>query len=200
MVKVKYVIATIVLMAMVVSIMVWTPSIVAEAPRMVVSADVSPLIGTVDTGYVHWNQSVVRVAWKGEYTARDAEILEETWFELEQATGLKFVVVDPVRGKPEILVEFNEPAGFGFPWEENWAGLTSIGWYPKGDISPCVMVYISTTSTMDESRKTCIQHEIGHAMGLGHINDGVAVMNSYIDGTQDYTAEDLKFLHMIYNK
>lgn len=166
-------------------------------PATVVS---SPYIGVVPNGYVHWAQPDIKVAWKGEYTDADESYIQECLFELEQNTGERFIVVDPLKGKPDILLTFATPDNMGFTWESNWAGLTSEGWYQTGNISPCVMVYISTVSSLNPNeRENCIKHELAHAMGTGHIDSTNSVLNPSILGNYEFTVEDVTLLHKIYN-
>lgn len=160
----------------------------------------SPYIGIVQSGYVHWMTPTIKVAWKGQYTDIDESIIQECLFELEQSTGRRFDIVDSVTGKPDILITFNTPDHMGFPWENNWAGLTSIGWYPNGAIAPGSMIYISTISTLtDNERENCIKHELAHAMGAGHIDSTSSIMNPSITGLREYSSEDITLLNKIYS-
>lgn len=149
------------------------------------------LLRDEDGGPVRWNPcQTITWSWPGARSS-DKALMRKAVSELSRATRIPFAYV---RSRPEIRVAYSRAvSGYG----QGGASFGSGGYYARG--------YVSITSRFKKksyvsanTRYATYLHELGHAIGLGHVSSRKQIMYPTILGrVRHYQAGDLHGLRVL---
>jgi hypothetical protein len=159
-----------------------------------------------DGSYARWNpcQSVkVKVNFTGAQSharAAFANAIEQA----RQATGLDLVVTEvtstPAPANGELVVRWGTSADHS-SLTGSVLGIGGFSYAPGQIVRGSVIIRsdlaFNTSHNGEDMLTGTLAHELGHALGLSHVNDATQLMYAYANGYDTYQAGDLSGLRLL---
>ena len=161
-------------------------------------------------GIARWNpcQKLTYVVNDDRATSAQRDLLDSVILEAEHASGIDFVYVGETSGGLDGQPPQGARAVIGFSdgsaTPQLSGGTVGIGggsFYAgtptrDGSVASGYALFVNSFGTSVQQRELML-HEIGHMLGLGHINDATQVMNPYVVSLDHYANGDRAGLHRL---